>query len=459
MGNVYDALKKAEEQRSRRVRDAAALPADMKFEPERPAPAMLRSDSFAAWKQLKLRLPDLEPLRRLLERIGRRRLLRIGLPALLLLVLALLGLLNSSPSVVTPTAKVERGDVRITLTESGELRAAQQTTVSASNDKLITWLVAEGTRVKKGDLLIRFESQKYELAKSTAQSMLAVAEADLSRARSEREARESTEQKALLEYESLPELAEKGYINKSELERARLAYLEVKAGNHAFDAAVLAARANVDRAAQEVEVQQQKLDEGEVHAPCDGVVVYANGGETANPVKISVGMIPFEGMPLLYLPDTANMVVDAEISEFDLGKVHVGSRAELRLDAYPEARFAGEVVSVGALARHKISQVTGKPTGVKVFDVRVLVKDDDERLKPGLSTTVDILVSEHSDVLYLPLAAVFLDELDRTVAYRKNGRSIEERVLSLGASTERIAIVAQGLEEGDEVLLVAPEAL
>ena len=408
---------------------------------------------------MKLPLRDLERLRQYFERSDRRRLLWIGSPILLVLVLALLGFLRRDPGVVIPTAKVERGDVRITLTESGELRAAQQTTVSATNDKLITWLVPEGTRVKKGDLLVRFESQKYELAKSTAESMLAVAEADLAKAKSEREARQSTEQKALLDYESLPELAQKGYVNKSELEKARLAYLEVKAANHAFDAAVQAARANVDRAGQEVEVQQRKLDEGVVHAPCDGVVVYATGGEKSNPIKVSVGMIPFEGQPLLYLPDTSNMVVDAEISEFDLGKVHVGSRAELRLDAYPDARFAGEVTSVGALARQKISQVTGKPTGLKVFDVRVRVLGDDERLKPGLSTTLDILVSEHTGVLYVPLAAVFLDELDRTVAYRKSGRGAEQRMLTLGGSTERIAIVEQGREEGDEVRLVAPEAL
>jgi multidrug efflux pump subunit AcrA (membrane-fusion protein) len=168
-------------------------------------------------------------------------------------------------------------------------------------------------------------------------------------------------------------------------------------------------------------------------------------------------MIPFEGQPLLYLPDTSSMVVDAEISEFDLGKVQVGSHAELRLDAYPEARFRGEVASVGALARQKISRITGKASGVKVFDVQVKVLEDDERLKPGLSTTVDFLVSEHSDALYVPLAAVFLDELDRTVAYVHKAGSTEERLLELGGSTDRIAIVTQGLAEGEEVLLVAPE--
>jgi len=417
----------------------------------------MESHGNFGWKRRKPRRLDLARLRHLLDRPERRRLALIAGPIVLILALVLLGFLRREASVALPSAKVERGDVRITLTESGELRAAQQTTVSATNDKQIVWLVAEGARVAKGELLIRFESNKYELAKSTAESMLAVARADLAKAQSEREARRSTEQKARLDYESLPELAEKGYINHNELEGARLAYEEVRAGNQAFDAAVAAARANVARAEQEVEVQQRKLDEGSVHAPCDGVVVYGTSGDAASPVKISVGMIPFEGMPLLYLPDTSSMVVDAEISEFDLGKVQPGSRAELRLDAYPEARFTGEVASVGALARQKISRITGKATGVKVFDVRVRVLDDDERLKPGLSTTVDFLVSEHAGALYVPLAAVFVDELDRTVAYRKNGRSAEARVLELGGSTDRIAIVKQGLAEGDEVLLVAPE--
>jgi RND family efflux transporter MFP subunit len=417
----------------------------------------MRSQTDFGWWRANSRRLDLGRLRSLLERVERRRRWWIAGTGVLVLAGALLGFLGREVSVALPSAKVERGDVRITLTESGELRAAQQTTVSATNDKQIIWLVPEGARVAKGDLLIRFESNKYELAKSTAESMLAVARADLAKAISEREARRSTEQRARLDYESLPELAEKGYINQNELEAARLAYEEVRAANQAFDAAVAAARANVERAAQEVEVQQRKLDEGSVHAPCDGVVVYATSGDPASPAKISVGMIPFEGQPLLYLPDTSSMVVDAEISEFDLGKVRPGGPAELRLDAYPEARFAGEVASVGALARQKLSRITGKATGVKVFDVRVRVLDDDPRLKPGLSTTVDFLVSEHADVLYVPLAAVFLDELDRTVAYVKNGRTAEERLLELGGSTDRIAIVEQGLAEGDEVLLVAPE--
>ena len=157
---------------------------------------------------------------------GRRRAIFVLVPALAVAGLGL-GALYGQEEVPLPSARVERGDVRITLTESGELRAAQQTTVSASNDKLITWLVAEGAQVKKGDLLIRFESQKYELARSTAESMVRVARAELAMAESERRARRVTEQKALLDYRSLPELGDKWYINQNELDSARLTYEEV----------------------------------------------------------------------------------------------------------------------------------------------------------------------------------------------------------------------------------------
>jgi RND family efflux transporter MFP subunit len=373
------------------------------------------------------------------------------------LIGALLG--RSRPDAGIPTATVARGDVRITITESGELRAEQQTTVSATNDKQIIWLVPEGTRVKSGDPLIRFESQKYEIAKGTAESALAVARADLAKALSDRESRRATEQRALLDYQSLPALEKKGLVTHNELEQARLAYEEVKAANRAFDAAVEAARANVARAEQEVQQQDRKLQEGFVRAPRDGVVVYAQAGDAGNPRKVTVGMIPFEGMDLLYLPDTSSMIVDAEISEFDLAKVRVGSRAELRLEAYPEATFRGEVTQVGSLARQKVSRITGKSTGLKVFDVTIKVLDEDERLKPGLSSTVDILVSEHQGALFVPLAGIFVDDLDRTVVYRKNGRGVEERVVELGGSTDRIAIVGAGLEEGDEILLAPPQRL
>ncbi len=390
--------------------------------------------------------------------LPRRRgsLLAIGAAALVLAVVAGARLDSARDAPRIPTVRVKSGPVRITVTETGELQAASQVTVSAPNDKTIVWLAPEGARVKQGDPLVRFESRKYEISTEAAQSALAVARANLRRAESELSGQRAAEEKALLDYESLPELAEKGFITQNELQAARLAYEEVRAQTHSFVAQVEAARANVERAQNDLQEQQRKLDQGVVAAPRDGVVVYAVQGDLDNPRKVAVGMLPFEGQELLYLPDPASMTARTEISEYDLAKIRVGSQAGLRLEAYPEVAFRGRVARIGSLARQKISRATGKPTGLKVFDVDVEVLDRDERLRPGLTARVEILVSEHPDALYLPVAGVFVDELDRLVAYVRNGDGWETRPVELGGSTDRVVIVSAGLAEGDEVALVRP---
>ena len=67
-------------------------------------------------------------------------------------------------------------------------------------------------------------------------------------------------------------------------------------------------------------------------------------------------------------------------------------------------------------------------------------------------------MSENPDVLYVPVSAVFVDDLDRTVVYVRDGETVRSQPVELGGSTERVAIVRSGIEEGDQVLLVPPEA-
>src|SRR5262245_36871245 len=107
------------------------------------------------------------------------------------------------------------------------------------------------------------------------------------------------------------------------------------------------------------------------------LVVYASYGDAESQKKVEVGMTPFEGMDLMYLPDISSMRVDTEISEVDLSRVKVGLPVEIRLDAYPDAVFKGEVKTIADLARRKVSRVTGKVTGAKVFAVTVKVLDRD----------------------------------------------------------------------------------
>jgi len=389
----------------------------------------------------------------------RKVLISAGLGVVLLIFLSSSFLVSETDDTTIPFTTVKKGHVTIKVSETGELRAEDQVVISAATDKQILWLVPEGTWVEEGDTLIKFESEKYLLSKGEAESGVMGAKADLIRAESDLEAMQAREEAAKKNLEALPELVKKGFIQQSEVEQAQLTYMEMRSKNRSLRASVTAAEANVSRAERGLEQQERKLRQGVVFAPRPGLVVYAVTGDIENQKKITIGMTPFEGQELMYLPDVSSMMVDTEISEVDLARAKIGLPVELRLDAYSDAMFKGEVAYIADLAKRRISRITGKATGAKVFDVTIRVLDQDKRLKPGLTATLDIIVDQFEGSLSIPLEAVFLDDQDQTIAYLKTGGRIEIRRIAIVESNDRVAVVKEGLQEGDVVLLGRPASI
>ena len=116
--------------------------------------------------------------------------------------------------------------------------------------------------------------------------------------------------------------------------------------------------------------------------------------------------------------------------------------------------FRGTVLKIGSLARMKLTPA-GTPSGIKVFDVTVKIDDKDERIRPGLSATVGIIVERRDNVLSVPLSAVLARKGGQAVLVA-NGRRIEERTLVLGSSNEHHVVVEEGLREGERVLVNPP---
>ncbi|MFQ5632030.1 MAG: HlyD family secretion protein, partial [bacterium] len=253
---------------------------------------------------------------------NRKKVLFIGIPVALFAIFLLSNFIFSEdPDTVIPSTTVKSGDVTIKVTETGELRARDQVTISAGNDKQILWLVPEGDWVEEGDTLLIYESEKYIIAKGEAESTVEIARAHIISALSEVESQKAKEEAALKRYETIKNLAEEGFAVQSEVDQVRLTYIDLKNRTRSLEASVDAARANLDRAERMLMQQERKLREGFILAPRAGLVVYATVGAEGEAKKITVGMIPFEGMDLMYLPDVSSMMVDVEISEVDLSKV------------------------------------------------------------------------------------------------------------------------------------------
>jgi len=362
---------------------------------------------------------------------------------------------SGNADVQIPTAEVQTGDLTLTLSEVGELKATRSATVSAPNDKLILFLAPEGTWVKQGDLLVQLESEKYKLGINEAQSNVSKSVAEFKKAVSELEAQRFKEEGAKKKYESLLGLKQKGFAMESEVEEARLGYLELKSQSGSYAAAVEQMKSQMDFTHSGLDQMKLKLAANAVYAPMEGLVVYATVGRPEDGKKVEVGMTPYDGQPLMYLPDITSMQVETEVNEMDVEKVRIGQPVVIRLDAVPDVTFNGTVARIGSLAEHRVSKVSGKRTGVKVFDVTVDVTDADPRLRPGLSAQASILIDELKQVTYVPVEAIFNEE-GKTIAYVRKGRRARRVVVDCGTSNDKFVIIRSGVQLGDRVYLGQP---
>ncbi len=387
----------------------------------------------------------------------KKQYIALGILVLFLVVWGIISATGTDELHDALTAQVRRGDLLVTVSETGELIAQDQATIGAITDKQILYLAPEGALVEAGDTVVVFESEKYAISTAEANSSVKVAEADYQKALNDLEAQKAKEEAAKKNYETLPELAKKGFVVESEVEQARLEYMQMQATTRSLESVVQARLADVERSKNAYRNQERKLKQSAMLAPREGVVVYATMGTGAAARKVEVGMVPFEGMDLLYLPDVASMQVRSEFNEVDLDKIRKGQPVEIYIDAYPDTVFAGRVTSIGTLARRKVNPATGKPTGTKVFDLTVQVEAKDARLKPGLSANLNIIVSKDSDVLYVPIESVFTTDNNRSYVFLKKDDDIERRAVELGKSNDLYVEVKNGLDENDIVLLDPPE--
>lgn len=148
--------------------------------------------------------------------------------------------------------------------------------------------------------------------------------------------------------------------------------------------------------------------------------------------------------------------VATQVGVVDRERVRAGARALIHLPSSPGSALEARVASVASEPREKVVPSTGLPTGIEVYDVEVEPLARDARLRPGLAASVEIMVSEHRGVLYVPVGAVFVDALDRPTVYVRNGRWAEAREVELLVTSDRVAVLASGVEEGDEILTELP---
>jgi len=322
------------------------------------------------------------------------------------------------PALVV-TARREKLDIEIT--DVGRIEAPDTVLVTSRVPGRVTdVLVAEGERVKRGQLLVRLDRR-------TALEQLARARAELHRARAAHEfAARDAERKA--------QGAEQGIVARLDLEsarhKARLAQLDVKL-----------ARVTLAEA-------RDHLHDLELSSPISGTVT-RRAIEPGEMVEKGVEASR-ESAALLTVADLSRLVVKTDLDQIDVAKVRLGQRVSVKLDALPDQSFPARVTKIAPAS----VQRTGKD--VDVFPVEALLDKADPRVKPGMTGDVRISVREEPHVLALPLESVRKKhgkEFVTRVVSDAQGEHTEEVEVKLGAGNDHVVEVVSGIAEGQRVLV------
>lgn len=402
-----------------------------------------------------------------------------------------------------PSYTVERGELRISVTEDGSLVSDENVDIvcGVAGGATIVWLIDDGARVTEGTELVRLDSSK--LSEDVSAQKIAFEKARAAKIQAEKdyaaatiaveEYTEGTYKKELRKAESdLTAATErlqaahnaldhgermfrKGYITPQQLDaqKSSVERAELDQGTAEIALDVLerfakpkmitelqskrdAAEAKRDSEIAALELEKAKLErltsqlaKCTVTAPKDGLVIYANDRNRDRETEIKNGAKVNEGATILRLPNLSRMRADVEVHEAKVDKIRPGMSARIKVQG---REFVG---SVAAVANRPQSNWMST---AKKYVVQVKIDGNPEELRPGFTAEVEIVVADLKDVIAVPVAAV-VERKGQFFCAVRTGESIEPRDVMIGQGNDKMVEIVSGLEPGDVVMLNPRSAL
>src|ERR1017187_3754640 len=263
------------------------------------------------------------------------------------------------------TVLVTRGDLTQVVTATGTLNPITNVTVGSQISGIIQTLYADwNSPVKANQVVAQLDPATYKAAVAQAEGDLANSKANL--------------ELTVIEAKRATELFKNNLIAESD-----------------YDTAM----ANLHQAQAMVQIKQASLDNANVnlsrctiYSPVDGTVISRN-------VDVGQTVAASLSAPTLFViaNDLAQMQIDANVSEADIGNVEEGQNVAFTVDAFPDRKFTGRVM-----------QIRNSPTTVQnvvTYDTVIGVSNPDLKLRPGMTANASIIIAQRGGVLKIPNAA------------------------------------------------------
>lgn len=397
---------------------------------------------------------------------------RMILAAVCLLVLGLSGFawVSHTDRPALPSFTVVKASFARRVTADGNLVAVTATPVKVPQlegwgTMTIAWLASDGSQVKTGDVIARFDSSDAEKQLRDAQVELDVATARLrqqvlSAAESDddhdAEARNLAQQAELRRRfrETDPLLYTRMQIQIGELEdKAAAAHLEQ--AERVRDVGRGLSRADVelaklDRKRVEISVERAKkaLANLELHAPADGILVFVRDGSGDLP---KLGSQVYADQEIAQIPELTAMEAELFVLEVDGNGLDEGQPADVVVESHPERAYHGSIRLVDKVAKPRETLVP-----VQYFSVTIALDQTDRAvMKPGQRVRATLELGKQ-DTIAVPRQAVF-EKDGKTIVYRRGEHGYTPVAVELGAATPGRIAITSGLVEGDVIALRDPQ--
>lgn len=332
------------------------------------------------------------------------------------------------------TAPLRRATITKIIEASGTINPVQTATVGAQVSGKITGVYVDfNSPVTKGQLLAEIDTSLFQASVDQQRASIENSKAQLRRL-------EATTNYDKLMYERYKNLLKKGYVSKAEVDQLEATYLADLAN-------IQAQKAQIRQSEASLRTAESNLGYTKIISPVDGVIISKN-------VEVGETVASSFQTPELFsvAEDLTEMQIEANVSEADIGNVSVGQEADYTLDGYPNEVFKGHVDQVRLSSTNTSNVVT--------YTVVISVRNEDLKLKPGMTANVLITVDKKENILTAINPALKFTPLGKDVKYDtqgiwvlKNNKPVRVDIETGVYDDSKTEIITDKLKEGDMVII------
>lgn len=393
----------------------------------------------------------------------------VGAVFLALLALPWIGRLRRPADV--PTLVVSKAAFERRVVAEGNLEAVKATPVTApltaQGQLKVAWLVPDGTPVKKGDVVVRFDPSEMERSLRDGESDESAAKSRITGMRADTGGviRNLERDAALARLELSgadryriddPEVFSRQEIIRSEIDRT-LATQRIATSDAVRSIRQDVAKVDLDlldierrKAGIAIDRASKGLEALEIRAPYDGILVYKRDwrGEITK-----VGDTVWPGQPVGEVPDLSAMEARVYVLEADAGGLADGLPATVVVEAHPAIEYKAKIKKVDTLAKRRTGWIPVQYFGATLE----LAATDPAVMKPGQRVRAVLTLDGRTDAISIPRNAIF-EKDGKKIVYKRSGAEFTPVEVTVGPAAVGRVVVERGLAVGDEIALRDPTA-